>query len=143
MENPWFIKGSLGASSITYSPGAIPLVQTRSLSLTVQGTAGSSVGNNLRVHVLYSPDGRNLDTDDYATFDVPYSAGNTTQKTVDLTVPEHGYIYLKLENLSSADSWSNIKVWYIIQSYPKQAEVGQGATPHDNLEAQLTGGGAG
>lgn len=139
MENPWFIKGSLGANSITYSPGSIQLVETRTLSLTVQGTAGSSVGNNLRVHVLYSPDGRSLDTDDYATFDVPYSAGNTTQKTVDLDVPEHGYIYLKLENLSSADSWSNIKVWYTIQSYPKQERMGHGAITQDTFEEQLRG----
>jgi len=136
MQNPWFIRGVLGAGKSLYSPGMIPLVRARTLSITVRATAGSSVDNDLRCHILYSPDGRNIDTIDYATFDITYTAGSTVQRTANLDIPEHGWLLLKLENLSSADSWSNITVWYTIQSYPPEPGYQRGLVTVDTGEEQ-------
>jgi len=137
MQNPWFIRGVLKASGSLYSPGLIPLVRARTLSITVRATAGSSVDNNLRCHILYSPDGRNTDTIDYASYDVDYTAGATVQKTALTEVPEHGWLLLKLENLSSADSWSDITVWYTIQSYPPEPGYQRGLITVDTGEENI------
>jgi len=140
MQNPWFIRGSLGASGSLYSPGLIPLVRARTLSITVRATAGGSVDADLRCHILYSPDGRNTDTIDYARYDIDHTAGATVQKTALVEVPEHGWLLLKLENLSSADSWSDITVWYTIQSYPPEPGYQKGLITVDTGEENIKGG---
>lgn len=117
MQNPWFEKAIIAASGSVYSPNDVPLVRARTLSLTGKVTYGASINADTTVYVYYSPDGRNWDTEAYTSFALAYSAGNTVQRTVVVDVPEHGYIRTKLTNGSSADTVTDVVVWYSIQSW--------------------------
>jgi len=134
MINPWFIKSIIKASGSASSGGQIPLVKARTLSITVRMTFGSSIDADATVYLYYSPDGKHLDTIAYTSFDVTYSAGNTVQRTVVIDPPEHGYMSLKIVNNSSADSITDVKVWYSIQSYRDRIELVRGAITKDTGE---------
>ncbi len=117
MERIWFQHGLLAVSGSVNSPGDIRLVKARTLSITVRETCGSSVDANTTVYLYYSPDGSNWDTQAYTSFEITYSAGATVQRTFIIDTPEHGNIKAKITNGSSADTLSDIKVWYSIGSW--------------------------
>lgn len=126
MNQPMFIEGLIATSASAYSHGTIPLVRARTLSITTQVTCGSSVDADTTVYLYYSPDGNNWDTIEYTSFDLTYSAGNTVQRTVNIDVPEHGYMKTKVTNGSSADTLTAVKLWYSIQAWPDTRERSRG-----------------
>ncbi len=99
-------------------PGQIPLVRTRTLSITVRMTFGAAVDANATIELYYSPDGNMWDTLTYATQAVTYTAGAAVQKSFIVDPPEHGHIIVKVLNGSAADTITDIRGWYSIQSWP-------------------------
>ncbi len=117
MQKPMFVTGVIPVSGSKWSEGIIPLVRTRTITITVRLTCGSSIDQDITVGVYYSPDGRNWDTQAYTSFDITYSAGNTVQRTVNIDPPEHGFMRVKITNNSSADTLTDVSMWYSIQSW--------------------------
>ena len=117
MRNPFTIIGNVPVSAIAWAKETIPLVRARTLSLTVRCTFGGSIDEDATVYLFYSPDGNNWDTIHYTSFVIAYTAGGTIQRTVIIDPPEHGYVWAKIQNGSSADTISNVKMWYTIQSW--------------------------
>ena len=55
----------------------------------------------MRIHVLASYDGMNYDTEDLATFEIPFVKGKTVRKTFGLEA-EVMFIKVLIENLDKA-----------------------------------------
>ena len=106
------------AASGTFNLGTVPIVKLRDFFVTIRGTFNASATGDLRVNALFSPDGKNYDTDACDYFDLTCSAGNTRQTTNCLAVPPHGTVVLQVENKETSETATNIKVWYSIQSWP-------------------------
>ncbi|MEX2702031.1 MAG: hypothetical protein Q6368_003045 [Candidatus Baldrarchaeota archaeon] len=124
MRQPFLIAPSIGASKTCSAGADIPLVKARSFSITAGVKFHASATGNVVVKVYYSPDGRNWDTDYYATITLEVSAGNYIQKTRKIDVPEHGYLRVQVENEDTSYAATDLKVWYTIQSWEKEISVG-------------------
>ena len=57
------------------------------------------------------------DTLPYATQPVTFTAGGTVQQTFIVDPPEHGHLTIKVENASAADTITDVRAWYSIQSW--------------------------
>jgi len=117
MFNTWFQVGLIPASGSAWSPNDVPLVRARTVSITVKLTYAAAATAGAKVHVYYSPNGKNWDTVAVDDFTVDFTAGQTVQKTYLVGIPEHGYMKVKVENLDSAQVITNVSVWYSIQSW--------------------------
>lgn len=117
MRKPFSIHSSITASGTVVGEKTIPLVRARTVSLTVRLTFGASIDADTTVYLYYSPDGNNWDTIAYTSFVIAYTASATKQRTCLIDVPEHGSIMVKVTNGSSADTISNVQMWYTIQSW--------------------------
>jgi len=126
MFKAWFVRASIPAGGIAWSPNDIPLVRARTVSITCRCTYAAGATGALKVNIYYSPNGKVWDTVPVDDFTVDLTAGSTVQKTYLAAVPEHGYLKVKLENQDTGNAVTNVRVWYSIQSWegvPKQ-EVG-------------------
>jgi len=119
MQKPLGKIESIAASATGLVPGVIPLVRARTLSITADILFGGSIDADAVVEVYYSPDGRNWDDLVYTSFAVTFTVSVNVQRTVSISVPEHGNIQLKVKNGSSADAIDGVTVWYSIQSWPE------------------------
>jgi hypothetical protein len=131
LNEPWFIKSSIAASGSATSPGHLPLVRARTITITVRLTCGASLDADPTVEVFYSPDGTNVDTVPYSNWDITYTAGSTVQYTSIVDPPEHGFLSMKVVNNSSADTLTDVKVWYSIQAYALRAALERGTIIRD------------
>lgn len=131
MKNPFITQGIIAAGGSARSPGDIPLVRARTVSLTVRLTFGSSIDKDAIVYIYYSPDGKHWDTEEYTSFVIPYTAGATKQRTVIINMPEHGYFKVRIYNQSTADTITDVKAWYSIQSYPPGEGMQRGTITKD------------
>ncbi len=118
MQKPLGKIESIAVSATGIVPGTIPLVRARTLSITADILFGGSIDADAVVKVYYSPDGRNWDDLVYASFAVTFTVSVNVQRTVPISVPEHGHIQIKVKNGSSADTIDGVTVWYSIQSWP-------------------------
>lgn len=134
MRNPWFIESSIAASGSARSRGDIKLVKARTVGITVRETCGSSIDANTTVYVYYSPDGTNWDTEAYTSFEITYGAGETVQRTVILDIPEHGFLRVVITNGSSADTLSDVRCWYSVQSWEEATRADRGDIRRDTGE---------
>jgi len=119
MQKPLGRIETIAASATELVPGVIPLVRARTLSITADILFGGSIDADAVVKVYYSPDGRNWDDLVYTSFAVTFTVSVNVQRTVSISVPEHGNIQLKVTNGSSADTIDGVTVWYSIQSWPE------------------------
>ena len=92
------------------------------------------MANDPIIHIYYSPDSTNWDTINYTSFAMTYSAAAWVQRTVTIDVPEHGYIRVMVENVSSSYGLVGVEIWYSIQSWPVSGDVGHGAVYVDTGE---------
>lgn len=116
MEKAFHIIESIAASGTALTKD-INLVRTRTISITVRLTCGSSIDADTTVAAQFSPDGINWDSIAFTSWAITYTASGTIQKTVVIDPPEHGMIRFLVTNGSSADSLTNIRLWYTIQSW--------------------------
>jgi hypothetical protein len=117
MRNPYSIIPSVPASTIQWTGQTIPLIRARTLSITCRLDFGQGVDANPEIFLFFSPDGNNWDTQAYTSFTITFTASSTRQRTAIIDVPEHGYIWVKIQNLSANGALSNCKFWYTIQSW--------------------------
>jgi hypothetical protein len=117
MRTPCGIISLIPASGTVSLPSTIPLVRTRTISITVRLTFGAQIAADATVKLYYSPDGNNWDTEVLTSWGIAYTASATKQITRIIDVPEHGYLWVKITNESSADTISRVNVWYTIQSW--------------------------
>ena len=127
MKKPIAIKPSIAASGTWTLPGTINLIRCRTFSVSLRSTCGASIDANILVEAFYSPDGNNWDSVSIDSYEVDFSAGSTVQESAVLKVPEHGYIYLKVTNLSDADTLTGTSIWYSIQSHNNTIDVSMGS----------------
>jgi len=124
MWQPFLLAPSVGAGK-TYSGGAdIPLVKARNFSITAGVRFHASATGNVIVKIYYSPDGRNWDTDYYATVTLEVNAGKYVQKTRKIDVPPFGYLRVQVENEDTNYDATDLKVWYSLDSWEKEISVG-------------------
>ncbi len=117
MQKPMGRIETIAASGREQIPGAIPFVRARTLSITARMTFGQSIDDDAVVELYYSPDGEMWDTIPYATQAITYTAAGTVQKTFIVDPPEHGHMVIKILNGSDADTITDIRAWYSIQSW--------------------------
>jgi len=118
MERPNGYIETVAASATVLLPGSISLVRARTLSVTVDVLFGGSIDADAVLKVYYSPDGKNWDDLVYTSFAITYTVSVWVQRTVEISVPEHGYLAFKITNGSSADTLDGVRYWYSLQSYP-------------------------
>lgn len=131
MQNTWFQTPTLAISGTAWSPGDLPLIRARTISVTAKVTFNASATDNITVKAYYSPDGTTWDTVSADYFDVDLTAGATVQKTGLLALPEHGYFKLAVVNNDSSYTATDLDIWYSIQSWPDGALVEAGAITKD------------
>jgi hypothetical protein len=132
MEPPWFTQALIAASGVVDSPGVIDLIRARSLSITVEVTFGGSIDTDTDVELFYSPDGTHWDTYAYASFAITFDTSATEQLTKFFNVPEHGFMKIKITNGSSADTLTNLKAWYSMDSW-----IEREAKSHGDISTKL------
>jgi len=134
MHRPWFVIGNLAIGKTGNSASSIPLVRTRTVSITTRMTFDAAANTDVTVKAYYSPDGKNWDTIVYTSWAVTFSVSGTVQRTVIIDPPEHGYLRIAILNGGQAQALSRISAWYTIQSWPMSGDVGHGATYIDTGE---------
>lgn len=134
MQNPWCILGHFATSESKYADSPIALVRARTLSITAKAYFDTSQANDAIVYLYYSPDGTNWDTIAFTSFALTYDADDWVQRTVAISVPEHGFIKVKVTNGSSSYTLTGVKLWYSIQSWGVTGDVGHGAVYVDTGE---------
>ena len=117
MRNPFAIIPLIPIGGTGSAGQTIQLVRARTLSITVRLTFDAASDTDAVVNIYYSPDGNNWDTEVYATFTIADTASTTKQKTAIIDPPEHGYIRVQIYNASQAKTFTNVKLWYTIQSW--------------------------
>lgn len=104
----------------------IVLTEARTLTLTCRCTYNGSATKGARVNVLSSPDGKNFDTVPMDFFDIDLTTSATIQETAMVAIPEHGWIKVEVENLDAAQTVTDVKLWYTIQSWPPGGKLQRG-----------------
>ena len=94
--------------------GTVDVEKCRTLTITCRVTYNGSAANPVNVNLYYSPTGERFDTYPYDSIEIPLSAGETVQKTVNVDVPEDGQMQISIENLDGSVSATNVKVWVAI-----------------------------
>lgn len=117
MRSPFSITGTVPASRTASATGTIPLVRARTLSITTRLTFGGQIDADAIVSIYYSPDGNSWDTIALTSWAIAFTVATTKQVTKVIDVPEHGYIWVRVANGSSADVITNLTLWYTIQSW--------------------------
>jgi len=138
MRTPLSILQTIPASGTVVCPKTIPLVRTRTLSITTRLTFGGAIDADATVYVYHSPDGNNWDTIALTSWAIAFTINVTKQVTKVIDVPEHGYIMIKITNGSSADTITQPTIWYTIQSWD---EIGTEVLEHalqKALEKQIS-----
>jgi len=82
----------------------------KTLLLTCKLTYHASASRGAEVKIYTNPTGESWDTDPYASFLMPFSAGATKQKTVLVDVEGLEFIRADVENLDSSYPISNVKI---------------------------------
>lgn len=119
MERPNGYIETVAASATVDLPGSISLIRARTLSITADVKYGASQDADAIIKVYYSPDGKNWDDLVYTSFAVTFTVSVNVQRTVTISVPEHGYLAFKVYNSSSADAIEGVRYWYSLQSWPE------------------------
>jgi len=86
----------------------VPLGKT-GIAITLKATYESSATQGAKIELYYSQDGLNWDTDTDTTYDMPFSAGETKQKTF-VTQAVTPYIRIRVKNLDSSKAMT-ISLW--------------------------------
>ena len=87
----------------------IGLEAASTLALAAECTYDAKARAGLRLHVRASDDGVHFDTDDLDTFDLPFRAGQTVRKTVEMS-PHVKFAKVIVENLETSRSATSISV---------------------------------
>lgn len=117
MQKPIGRIDDIAASATGIVPGVIPLIRARTLSITTRVTFGGSIDADAVVKVYYSPDGNKWDSQALTSWAITFTISTTQQITKIIDIPEHGHITIKVTNGSSADTLTDVIVWYSIQSW--------------------------
>lgn len=121
MRSPFAVIPLIPIGGTGVAGQTIQLVRARTLSITCRVKFDAASDTDAVVNFYYSPDGNNWDTEPYTTFTITDTASTTKQKTVIIDIPEHGYMWIKVYNASQAKTFTNVKLWYTIQSWPEVA----------------------
>jgi hypothetical protein len=119
MRSPLSVITLIPISGTGRAEQTIQLVRARTLSITVRLTFDAASDTDAVVNLYYSPDGNNWDTINFATFTITHTASTTKQRTAIIDPPEHGYIWVTVYNASQAKTFTNVKIWFTIQSWPE------------------------
>jgi len=68
-------------------------------AITARCSYGSSLTQELRISIFYSPDGKNYDNIPFTFFDVDYKASATQQKTQLIEILPTGIFIIKVKNM--------------------------------------------
>jgi hypothetical protein len=137
MRAPFSITGTIPVSTVAWAKKTIPLVRARTLSITCRLTFDANADTNPEVFLFYSPDGNNWDTQAYTSFTITFTASATRQRTVIIDCPEHGYIWVKVQNLSAAGVITKCILWYTIQSWDAVAATTDDKKYQKELEREI------
>jgi hypothetical protein len=121
MRSPFAIIPLIPIGGTGVAGQTIQLVRARTLSITARVTFDAGSDTDAVINFYYSPDGNNWDTQVYTTFSITDVASSTLQRTVIIDVPEHGYMWIKVYNGSQAKTFTNVRLWFTIQSWPEIA----------------------
>ena len=69
------------------------------IAITARCSYGSSLTQELRISIFYSPDGKNYDTIPFTFFDVDSKASATQQKTQLIEILPTGIFIIKVKNM--------------------------------------------
>ena len=117
MRTPFSITGVVPIGARVAAQSTIPLVRARTLSITTRLTFNAASDTDALVELYYSPDGNNWDTVVYTSWTIAHTASATKQRTVIIEPPEHGYVWVMVYNASQAKTFTNVQMWYTIQSW--------------------------
>jgi hypothetical protein len=112
----------------TYEVGTITCDGLESIAPTIRGTTNGSASNGLTLNFYYSPDGKNFDTVAFSSIALDVSAGNATQESAIIDVPDTGHIRLVVSNGSSSYAATDIWVWSS-NIYRFQEHIHSGKSP--------------
>ena len=121
MRSPFAVIPLIPIGGTGVAGQTIQLVRARTLSITARVTFDAASDTDAVVNFYYSPDGNNWDTIIYTSFTIANTASTTQQKTVIIDIPEHGYMWIKVYNASQAKTFTNVRLWFTIQSWPEVA----------------------
>lgn len=116
MKNPFWETDTITASG-NVKTSTIKLNKCRTLAVKFELTFGASIDADATWDAYFSPDGNNWDSLAYTSGAITYTANTVVSKTFNISVPEHGWLYFKITNGSSADTIDKVRVWKSIQSY--------------------------
>ncbi len=136
MRSPILDVATVGASGSSYS-SPVSLVKTRALQVWGKATFNGSATSGATVKVFTSPNGSSWDTQPYATFNLTLSAGNAVQESAYIVLGEHGYVKFAITNDDSAQTLTDLKIWYSIQSWGDEGFQRHGSTLEDEREESL------
>ena len=69
------------------------------VAITARCSYSSTLTQELRISIFYSPDGKNYDTIPFTFFDVDYKASATQQKTQLIEILPTGIFIIKVKNM--------------------------------------------
>ena len=121
MKYPFFTVPVIAVSS-EVKTSSVNLVECRTLSVSCRVTYNGAATSGVRVNIYYAPDGRTWDTVPYTHFDITLTAGEVVQETEIIDMPEHGAVAFGVENLDAAQTATEVKTWYSIQSWQGKCE---------------------
>jgi len=137
MRSPFTVIPLIPIGGTGVAGQTIQLVRARTLSITCRVTFDAASDTDAVVNFYYSPDGNNWDTLVYTTFTITHTASTTKQKTVIIDTPEHGYMWIKVYNGSQAKTFTNVILWYTIQSWPEIAAETEDKVTKREQERQI------
>ncbi len=108
---PILMMESLGAGKSSRIQASLPigLEAATTLAITIEGTYDSDAKAGLRLHVRGSDDGVNCNTVDLYTFDIPLAAGETVNKTVEMS-PSVKFAKVIVENLDGSHIVNTVNI---------------------------------
>ncbi|MFC1738885.1 hypothetical protein ACFL1G_07555 [Planctomycetota bacterium] len=108
---PILMMESLGAGKSSRIQSCLPigLEAATTLAITTECTYDSGAKAGLRLHVRGSDDGVNCNTVDLYTFDIPLNAGETVNKTVEMS-PSVKFARVIVKNLDGSQKVNSVNV---------------------------------
>ena len=101
---------SIAASGIA-NCGLINCRALDKICLSIQATFNGSSTTDATLKIYYSPDGKNFDTIVYDSITLTVSAGNVTQRSELINVPDTGFLKIIVSNDCQSYALTNISIW--------------------------------
>jgi len=81
------------------------------VAITARCSYSSTLTQELRISIFYSPDGKNYDNIPFTFFDVDYKASATQQKTQLIEILPTGIFIIKVKNMDTTENVTGISLF--------------------------------